>query len=567
MIYTTDLTRSQITRIVGAVANDYDGQRAVIPQWKRGMSNVTTSSGSGDYDGGDRVIGFMSYEIDGDLLITTGWGDGIAYRRLNNDGTLTKLWHDNNGLYRDSTSTYNHLHCIAIHKPSSQAVFMTHNVNGYSLMDYSNLKQGGTTVVNERPPSRYVFSTGASIDRSGVYYTNGIVTAGDWMYIGDYDATHYKKVPRRHWVTGEEQMLDAVSTHLYPGSTPIDRNGYRYTLYYDEVNDRVYYNSYYNGNFMLVVDASTDNPKIVWCDMGDIGLGDDGYEDGLFVPDPVNQPNRIVMGCNSRNAFIDISACFTGGNATIIQQFYTEDGTIGQRYGSLHRAGSKYQSTNNYEHMDKHPGYPYLCQCPSDRGRNMLDGWLDWDNSRIVGVYRHNNTTEDTTSNGRGRSYRSDYSSPIFRMRSADGTPWWIKVGYGYDGHSFKIWSDDIGPGLVGNWEIEYNVTTTQGNIDFVHLKKADHFIPGGCSISYFVSNNNGSTWESYTATGENFHTFNSSGNQLRVKYVAVGFEDKGPYKMSSAYDTATYGTLYESVKDVTIPYKVSRVKIRGRKF
>ena len=138
MIKTVELARTNIQRIVGAVANDYEGQRAIVPQWKRGMSNCIVNSGSGDYDGGDRVIGFMSYEVDGDLLITTGWGDGIAYRRLNNDGTLTKLWHDDYGLYRDTTSTYNHLHGVAIHKATSQAVFMSHNVNGYSLMDYSN---------------------------------------------------------------------------------------------------------------------------------------------------------------------------------------------------------------------------------------------------------------------------------------------------------------------------------------------------------------------------------------------------------------------------------------------
>lgn len=566
MIKTSELSRSNIQRIVGAVANDYEGQRAIVPQWKRGMSNTIVNSGSNDYDGGDRVIGFMSYEIDGDILITTGWGDGIAYRRLNNDGTLTKLWHDNNGLYRDGNRTYNHLHTIAIHKPSSQAVFMTHNVNGYSLMDYSNLKQGGTTVVNERPPSQHVFSTGANIDRSGVYYTNGIVTAGDWMYIGDYDATHYKKVPRRHWVTGEQQLLDGTGPDVYSGAANVDRNGYRYTLYYDEVNDRVFYNSYYNGNFMLVVDASTDNPKIVWCDMGDIGLGDDGYEDGLFVPDPVNNPNLLVMGCNSRNAYVDITPCFTGSGATVLKQFYTEGHPA--RFGNLHRAGTKYQALNGSEHCDKHPSYPYLCPCPSDRGRQMLDGWLDWDNDKIVGVYRHNNTTEDTTSNGRGRSYRSDYSSPLVRMRSANGTPYWIKLGYGYDGHSFKVWSDDIGPGLVGNWEIEYGVYTldNNANIDIVNLNLEDHYIPSGCSMAYYVSNNNGSTWERYTAAGDNHHTFTSSGYQLRVKYVAQGREDKGPYKLSSSFDAVTFGTLYESVKDVTIPYKVSRVKIRGRK-
>ena len=46
MYKTTSLERSDITSIVGAVANDYDGQVAIVPATKRGMSNTTTSSGS-----------------------------------------------------------------------------------------------------------------------------------------------------------------------------------------------------------------------------------------------------------------------------------------------------------------------------------------------------------------------------------------------------------------------------------------------------------------------------------------------------------------------------------------
>ena len=92
MYKTVSLERADIQSIVGAAANDYDGQAAIVPVTKRGMSNTTVSSGSGDYDGGDRVIGFGNgYEIDGDLLLTVGWGDGFAIRRLNDDGYNDKV--------------------------------------------------------------------------------------------------------------------------------------------------------------------------------------------------------------------------------------------------------------------------------------------------------------------------------------------------------------------------------------------------------------------------------------------------------------------------------------------
>ena len=576
MIVSQKLERTNITSITGAVANQYEEQICIVPAWKRGMSNTTTSSSSGDYDGGERVIGYTTgYEVDGDLLLTVGWGDGFAIRRLNNDGTMTKLYHDNNALYRNTDITYNHMQSLAIHPASSTAAIMTYNVNGYSWLDYSDIKDTTTStnnVVNNRPSSQYIFNTGGSaIDRAGYYYAGGLVTAGDWVYIGDYDATHYKKFPRRKFTDDTEELIDATSsTYIYSsgGNTAatIDRNGYRYYLAYDEVNDRVFYNAYENGNFMLIVDASTANPKCVWCDMGDIGLGDDGRETGVFVPDPVNYPNKIAIGCSSRHAYVDISNCFSGTGATVIKQFYTEDAAKASRFGALFRAGTKFQGTSQ-DAVDKNPSYTDFHPTTSDRGRNMLDGWIDYDNDRIVGLYRHNNTTEDTTTGGRGRSYRSDYGVPIFRMTSANGTKYWIKLGYGYDGHGIRIWPDSVGPGLIGNWTVEYGTftLTNSQNIDFVKLATEDHFTPSSCSLSYFVSNNGGTSYESYSEGSDGVHFFNGSGTSLKVKYSATGYENKSPYKMSVHPDTVMYGSIYEGIRQ-DLPMKVSKFKIRGRK-
>lgn len=560
------LTRGTISYIVGAVFGEYGGQNAIVPAWKRGMSNATTSSGSGDYDGGDRVIGYGAYHVDGDLLITAGWGDGCAIRRLNNDGSMTKLFYNSQALFRDTTSTYNHINSLAGHSGSSQICLTTHNVNGYSMLDYSDLKVGGTTVVNTRPPTRYVFSNGVNIDRSGNYYESGTVTAGDWLYILDYDASHYKKYPRRHWVNGTEELIDGTSeSYKYPGSATIDRNGYRGYLVYDEINDRVFYMTYYNANFMLILNASSANPKCVWCDMADAGLGDDSYESGLFIDDPVNAPNNIKVGCNSRFAHIDITPCFTGTKATVIAQIYVENTAYGWAGSNLFRGGTNKQSTTG-NWIDKMPNYPSFNPTSSDRGKNMLDGWLDWDNNRVVGLYRDDLTTEDTTTGGRGRSYRSDYSNPMFRMQSANGTYWWVKTGYGHDGHSFKVWSNDIGPGLIGDWSCEFGNFSldTLGNIDFCHIDMLDHFTPSGCSMLVYVSNNAGSTWEGYAI--DSIHTFSSSGNQLKIKYLAVGSVDKAPYKMSTKPDSITFGTLYTGLLDNNIPTKVVRRKIRGRR-
>ena len=351
MIKTEALSRSNIISIVGALANDAAGHRCIFPAFSRGYSNTVVNNGSGDYDGGDRVIGFLSYAVDGDLLITSGWGDGAAIRRLNNDGSMTKLWHSTYALYTNTTTTYNHINSLAIHKDSSQLALSTHNVNGYSMIDYSSLKTGGTTVVNNRPSSQYIFSNGANIDRTGSYYCNGTETAGDWLYIFDHDATHYKKFPRRHWTNGTQELIDGTVDY-YPGSAPIDRNGYRGQLIYDEVNDRMYYNFYYGANFAVILDASTATPKVLWCDLGDAGVGADGWEQGLYIEDPVNEPNKIWIGGSSRIVNCDITPCFTGSPPTILKQIFNESSTNENVYANLFRMGTKWQSTTNSEHVD-----------------------------------------------------------------------------------------------------------------------------------------------------------------------------------------------------------------------
>lgn len=560
MIKNSSLTRSDIQSITGAVANDHEGQRNVIPAWKRGMSNKTSQYS----EGSDDLIGFPhAYGVHGDLIIHASWAAGMGIVKLNNDGSFTRVYSntDPSGAYGDANNQ-----SIVLHKPSKKLVIMSYDNNGYSIWNYTNCFSGNAPTLVESGAT-FMSAGGSAVADVGSSYYSGLSIAGDWVYGVDESSTHYKAILRRDITDGTVEKID-FTTQQRSGSATIDRNGYRGTLFYDEENDRMFYCTYYNANMTVIYDASTSSPSVVWVDLGNAGLGDDAYEQGLFIPDPVNAPNVLIVGCNSRHAKIDMSRCLTGTEApVVISQYYTEDGTNGQRYGNYFRAGGQVQTITN-EHSIRNPGFSNFCPTTSDRGRNMLDGWIDQDNDKIVGVYRHDNTTEDTTTGGRGRSYRSDYGTPIFRMQSADGTFYWIKLGYGYDGHTYVSWSNDIGNGLIGNWEIIYGAFTldNSANVDFVHLEKIGHYTPSGCSISYYVSNNNGSTWETYSATGTAYHTFTSSGTQLRIKYTAVGQSDKSPYKIASSFDYISYGSLYESVKDATIPYKVSRKKIRGKK-
>jgi hypothetical protein len=555
------LSRSDIKSIEGALVNDYLDQTNICPVWRRGMSNTVWSLSSGDGDGGDRVIG--GYEVDGDLLLTAGWGDGFAVRRLNDDGSMTKLFHDSYALYRDTTSTYNHIASMAVHKPSKKVVIMTMNVNGYSIIDYSDTNN---IFIEPRPSSQYfIDQDGVKIDRAGNYYHNGLVCAGDWIYVGDYDSTHYKKYPRRNIVTGVQEVIDGT-TQYTAGSKVIDRNGYRYELLYDEVNDRVYYLPYYNANFTVILNASTENPEALYVDMYSAGLGDDSYEQGLFIEDPTNSPNVVFVANYNSIVEIDYTGSFSGLPPEVLKRVYTNT-KYAQKYDCHFRFGTKYQGLGG-DLVDKSSNYPDFIMTTSDRGWNLLDGWIDLENENLVGVYRSNDTTEDTTTLGRGRSYRSDYGFPVFQMKSGNGTKYWVKVGYGHDGHGFRVWDDSVGNMLIDNYNLVYGDYTLPNSADIgkVHISGLDNFYtPSNCTLNIFVSNNGGVNWETYNLAQNNAHIFSTIGSTLSVKIVATGYPNKMPYKIGKPL-LVHFSGVSRVERESNIKYKVARKKLAGKK-
>ena len=58
-------------------------------------------------------------------------------------------------------------------------------------------------------------------------------------------------------------------------------------------------------------------------------------------------------------------------------------------------------------------------------------------------------------------------------MASANGTKYWVQMGYGADGHRFMVWNDTDDPQLYrGNWEVIYGTFTldNSANIDYVQV-------------------------------------------------------------------------------------------------
>lgn len=588
------IERSDIITITGAAHSQADAN-VIGPVVKGGTGNCLVSSGSSEYDGGDRVIGFHNgYDIDGDILITVGWGDGCAVRRLNNDGSMTKLYHDNNALWRDTGSTYNHLQSVAMAKGCNKAVIMSYNVYGYSIIDYSGAvdgtSNGGAVIREDRPahtnPTDFIDPSGTNsrasgyVRRTGYWYAGGLCAAGEWVYASEHDSNrHYKQYPRRNLATGAQEFISGV-TDKRTGSADEDRNGYRAFLSYDEVNDRMYYWNYEgNGGFTVIFDASTSDPKPVWCDMEDTVSGSNttftanGYmrESGLFIADPVNAPNVVIAPGYDYIYEIDYTNCLTGGFPDIQRRVYLRNFSEGVDINNISRFGTKFQKTSGTP-MDKMPGYAdSWVPLSGDRDYSRVDGGhLDLENFKVYSRKQLTSYTEDQSSvfNGsaRGRSFQSSYGVNPVLMSSANGSKYWIRMGYGSDGHSFRIWPESAKPiELVGNWEIVYGTYTlaNSASIDMVHVTGVgEAVIPSGCTLNVYVSNNNGSTWESFDRSSDIAHVFTSTGTQLRVKISATGHPNRSPF-IQQANLAVSYGSMHDVAKDTNIKYKVTRKRLR----
>lgn len=583
------LNRTSISSITGAFFSDYEGVTQIGPVQKGGMSNAIINSGSGEYDGGERCIGgHNSYDIDGDILITVGWGDGIAVRRLNNDGTMTKLYHDNYGLWRDTGSTYNHMQSVAMAKGCNKAAVTSYNVYGYSIIDYSGAvdgtSNGGVVIREPRPthpnPTDFIDPSGTNsraegyVRRTGYWYAGGLCAAGDWVYASEHDSRHYRKFPRRNLVTGEQQMLESAAT-AYPGSAVNDRNGYRGSLSYDEVNDRMYYFDYEgNGGFTVILDASKATAKSLWCDLEDTTSANsvkivNGYnrDPGLFVINPNSEPNVIMCGGYDHILKVDYTPCFTGSAPNVIEANPLNNANINVNQPGYLRVGSKFQKTTGTP-TDKIPGSKNFMFVGADRGWAMLDNcYHDIGSGKTFCPRRRSSHTEDTSTNGRGSTAQSDYGHSPVLMSSANGSKYWIRMGYGSDGHSFKIHREDQKPyEFIGNWEIEFGTYTldSNANIDMCFIQQISNFvIPESCSLNVFISNNNGSSWETYDKETEVAHMFTSLGTQLKVKISAIGFYDRSPFLIETASMSVNYSSVHDVVKNVNIKHKINRKKLR----
>lgn len=282
-----------------------------------------------------------------------------------------------------------------------------------------------------------------------------------------------------------------------------------------------------NAGTVVVNNASTSTPTVFCID----GEDNDAY---LYAPqrqyaweDP-NDTNFLITGDNYRKVVRYNYSNIKNGTSAEISAI----------------TGSTNQE--NYRYYDH---YPYFEARPKtfidednhvwhvpDRGRSRYPMRIDLDNHlNYVGINddaggwkmdfdMNQESSEDdlVTDKRTGNDFQSDYGFYWKTMTTALDTTYYVSMGYGNDLNTAR--STTVHPWKFNNSNpyIEFKEIklSNEENISAVLLYDLDRWLwaMNGISNTVQVSNDGGSTYETYNQASTDPHTFSSTGNNLRIK-------------------------------------------------
>ena len=501
----------------------HTGLRKFISLWfKFHEANEITVNGTDP----DRPITGEGFKIDGDLIITSSWTYGFGIHRINNDGTLTRIYMD-----QYPHSSYQYMGSVAIDKINKIAVVGSHGANGITFYDYSQCF-GGTDVVVKKQ-TWTTSNSPLTMDEPGMSYINGLGCAGEWFY-GSWDEGIVTVMQR--WKYNDDYgATDFENIVIQNRDGSAHRDG---AVYEDPENDRIFVMSYYDGEMVCVTGASTASPKAFHVRTDDLPGVDNDHYMHVCVVDKDN-PNHIWGGAGNQFYKMDITACIVDGGinpsptllGTIVQK---QTGSTGMMTFSNVRMSSPFNNNSTFIMVN------------GSNGWNRRGGWVDTENFMVINIPQYPAATQSA---GKDWLY-FDYGAKPKLIQTANGTKYWVVNGYGSDGGNWRTYAEadmglmESGEVILGTFQLDN--TENIGKAQWLDL---DNYIysPSGSSISILVSNNNGSTWESYTPGS--VHIFSSTGNQLQIKIVMTGNGYNSGYMISN--DTMVL-LLFEKTDETT---------------
>ena len=497
--------------------------RFIIPNWKlNGADDIyngdggysssydsTRQSHGDDSDSGTAPISPECLFIDtdctgGDLIISAGWGNGFAIRRLGANGTPYLLYADDQFNETTYRSTINHFSSMAVDTENKKVYLgstWTSDV-GLIVIDYSPFENSDTwtnlttTFHCNGTVNGTSTTSGWQADMVGSHYFNAFALAGNWLYFTQHSTYH-----------GEAQSAQRfnVNTYEYEQVTEVNQTaGYqrRGHVWYDAPRDRIHLQSFYGNSYHVVTNASSDdNAESV-----NIGQYSENRGSGFILDD--DDPDIVYNLTNSRIRKIDISDALakTGADGEQLAEYYAD--------GAL---------SIGYQKIAAPTGSSKFIQVIADRAWHRNNSYFDEDNDRVIGLLR------DTTNASVGSAVLSDYGNWVRRVKANNGTYYDLWLAYGYHGHKFWIWNDGEGTGFEETAEVVCGTFSLTDNSNVTEMMiPADVITKTGTACSLEVSNNNGSTYESYTPNS--LHTFSSTGNSVKIKITFSNPNDAAAY-------------------------------------
>jgi len=548
-INTIILNDSQYINSATNVYFHYAWKTMISLQWKFNDTNETYTAPAGN---GDHCISHSAIQVDGDLILSVGWSDGFAVRRLNDDGTLTDIYSDTKPL-----NNYGYYNSIALDKTRKMAWVSSYATNGFQTYDYSGAVNGGTTVTKG---ASYTTTDGFPCTDSGGPYQNGLYIVGDYLYITPDDRNTGNSLYRM-------RLSDLTADHL-----TIDN--YRYNprfgeFYYDETNNRLYRIARTNGEYVIILnpDKSSTDPtspaRAINLGLSYLGLGDDVLTP-LIAVDKTNPNILFVGGYHGRRMKVDITP--------VIDGIDTKPTIIWNDWRSTQNQWSAPSWLWGYNSGRPHPTYgsDFIIIRP-DRDWYMEFGWWDQENMIPVGPPRYYSWAYHSSKHA--YTYRGNdtliYSYAPFPAlaTSAGGNTYMILSGYGWDGYKFRTWTPD-------KYELETSGYIIFGPFSFsdsanIHSVRINNlkdqlYIPSGTTFTAEVSNNNGAIWELYDYSQEDrFHVFQSTGNQLLVKFTFNGMPTKAPHINGVKHLVIDFAERWDNV-DISKVAGHARLLIKG---
>ena len=480
----------------------------------------------------------------GDLIVSVGWGDGFCVRKMETAGSMSVLFHDTTAPVNASCNS------IGIDKVRYEAYTGGYTQDGfakYNFADTSSISQVDTITIA---------SNGISHQRPGTSYINGLGVAGDWLYVGHYDIGDYNYITK--WNTQTSQSDDLLVLNRI--------TDFRYgQVRYEEDLDRMHFHWLRDGDWCIVVSASLSSSAIVngttsqsiCMRTSDLGISNDHYSNG-HVRMSGSLYEYIVAGFIGRFTYCDVGNMLTassitpGDNAKLVRENSAQLNRAEVRYfpqekvswyGSLVEANEVLGSK--------------LILCTADRNHLTYMGWIDQVNMVLVGdpyYFSYGFGTGDIRTGGGGTVYtwESDgneffagYGGQCVLATGEDGDDYWIFSMYNSDGfrsYAKSTWPDGFGlcetaQIIFGSFELPNNLEI--GSI-YIGNVLVDLYTASGATMDIKVTNDGGTSWESYDYVSDDTHYFDSVGTSSQIKLEFSGSISQSAYFNGGSYLSVT---------------------------